>query len=105
MPWTPGGSDLCSVILGQGGTTWRMADATPPDAQRLAAGRRRPVGGGRPVAGISQGFLVFDDTGTEWTRKGEQFTVLHMPNRFVYSRDRDAASGPVPDRELGPEDR
>ena len=31
VPWTIPGSDLCSVMLGQGGTTWRMADASPPD--------------------------------------------------------------------------
>ena len=29
VPWTRAGGDLCSVMLGQGGTTWRMADASP----------------------------------------------------------------------------
>ena len=47
----PPGGDLCHVILGNGGTTWGMADASPPDAGRLAAhpgrpGRRRGPGRG-----------------------------------------------------------
>src|SRR5262245_32584500 len=61
MPWTIPGSDLCSVMLGSGGTRWRMADASPPDAQGW---QRVPVDPGvvaARVAGISYGFLVFDD--------------------------------------------
>src|SRR5947209_14320666 len=30
LAWSIGGGDLCHVILGNGGTTWRMADASPP---------------------------------------------------------------------------
>ncbi len=56
------------------------------------------------IAGISHGFLLFDDTGSEWTRQGEKFTSQHMPNRFVYSRDQNAASAPYFTVTLGPED-
>ena len=31
VPWAYPGSDLTAVMLGQGGTMWRMADASPPD--------------------------------------------------------------------------
>jgi len=105
VPWTIPGGDLSEVILGQGGTTWRNADATPPDVQgwqRVAVG---PVVVAARVAGVSHGFLLFDDTGSEWTRKGNRFTAEHMPNRFLYSRDQNASSAPYLTVELGPEDR
>ncbi len=94
VPWTIPGSDLCSVILGQGGTLWRMADAFPPDDkgwQRVAVD---PSMVAARTAGLSYGFLLFDDTGSEWTRAGEKVTLHHMPNRFVYSREQGAASAP-----------
>jgi lysophospholipase L1-like esterase len=90
VPWTIPGSDLCSVIFGQGGTIWRMADATAPDGegwQKLAIDPSIVMA---RLAGISQGFLLFDDTGSEWTRQGEKFTIYHFPNRFFHSRE----SGP-----------
>ena len=53
------------------------------------------------VAGISHGFLAFDDTGSEWTRKGETFKFRLFPNRFVYSREQNRASAPYFTIELG----
>ena len=105
VPWTPGGGDLCDVILGQGGTTWRMADASTPDAEGWQAIPVDPVVVAARVAGISRGFLVFDDTGTEWTRQGNAFTVAPMPNRFVASRDSNRASAPYFTVRLGSADR
>ena len=105
LPWSIGGGDLCHVVLGNGGTLWRMADASPPDRDgwqhipvdpRVVAAR---------VAGISHGFLLFDDTGSEWTRAGEKFTLRIFPNRFVYSREQNRASAPYFTIELGPDDR
>ena len=58
LPWSIGGGDLCHVVLGNGGTLWRMADASPPDRDgwqhipvdpRVVAAR---------VAGLSHGFLA-----------------------------------------------
>jgi hypothetical protein len=105
VPWAEPGSDLCSVILGAGGTLWRMADATPPDAQGWQVVPVHPDVLAARVAGASHGFLLFDDTGTEWARSGDRFTIHHMPNRFVYSRDQNAASAPYFTVEPGPEDR
>jgi hypothetical protein len=57
------------------------------------------------VAGISHGFLLFDDTGTEWTKAGEKFTLRVFPNRFVYSREQNRSSAPYFTIGLGPDDR
>ena len=76
VPWAFPGSDLTAVMLGQGGTIWRMADASPPDA---AGWQRIPVDPrvlAARVAGISYGMLVFDDTGSEWSRDGR---AVHRP--------------------------
>jgi hypothetical protein len=105
VPWTVPGSDLCSVMLGQGGTLWRMADASPPDAGRWQRVAVDPVVVAARVAGVSYGFLLFDDTGTEWTRRGEQFERRFFPNRFVHSRESGAATAPYLTVVLGAEDR
>jgi hypothetical protein len=105
LPWSTGGGDLCHVILGNGGTLWGMADASAPDRegwQRIAVDPR--VVAAR-IAGLSHGFLVFDDTGSEWTRRGETFSLQVFPNRFLYSRDQNRASAPYLTVELGPSDR
>lgn len=104
-PWTVDGGDLCSVMLGQGGTSWRMADASPPDAERWQVIPVDPKIVMARVAGVSQGFLLYDDVGTEWSRSGEKFTPMHMPNRFVYSREQGANGAPYFIVMLGAEDR
>jgi hypothetical protein len=103
--WAGPGSDLCSVILGQGGTLWRMADAFAPDAngwQRVAID---PAVLAARVAGVSHGFLLFDDTGSEWTRQGEKYTSRLFPNRFLHSRESGAANAPYVIVRLGAEDK
>lgn len=104
VPWTWPGSDLTAVILGQGGSLWNMGDASAPDADgwqeipidpRMVAAR---------VAEISYGLFLFDDTGTEWIRNGEQFKLLPFPNRFFHSRDSGKASSPYLSVELGDSD-
>ena len=102
LPWSIGGGDLCHVILGNGGTTWRMADASPPDRDGWQQVPVDPQVVAARVAGLSHGFLVFDDTGSEWTRSGETFTFRLFPNRFVYSREQNRASAPYFDVEPGP---
>ncbi len=89
LPWSiarPGG-DLCHVILGNGGTNWGMADATPPDGDGWQSIPINPAVLAARGAGLSYGFLVFDDTGSEWTHEGDRFHLRLFPNRFVYSRD------------------
>ena len=105
LPWSLGGGDICHVVLGNGGTIWGMAEASKPDRddwQHVAVDAR--VIAAR-LAGISHGFLAFDDTGSEWTRNGETFTFRIFPNRFVYSREQNRASAPYFTIEPGPEDR
>ncbi len=94
LAWASGGGDLCHVILGQGGTTWRMADASAPDAERWQHVAVDPLIVALRVAGVSHGFFLFDDTGSEWTRQGETFQRIHMPNRFVCSRESGTHSAP-----------
>jgi Domain of unknown function (DUF4091) len=105
VPWTVPGSDLCSVILGQGGTAWRMADATAPDAAGWQTIAVDPSIVALRVAGLSGGFFLFDDTGNEWTRQGEKFARDGFPNRFVSSKDSNRSSAPHLMVALGPEDR
>jgi len=105
LTWSIGGGDLTYVVLGNGGTTWRMADASPPDENGWQRVPVDPHVVAARVAGLSHGFLVFDDTGSEWTRAGEKFTFRLYPNRFVYSRDQNRASAPYFTIELGPDDR
>ncbi|MFT5129557.1 MAG: hypothetical protein ACI8W8_003180, partial [Rhodothermales bacterium] len=103
-PWAEPGSDLCSVVLGAGGTLWSTADASAPDAkgwQEIAVDPR--VIGAR-VAGVSQGFLLFDDTGSEWTRDGENFSYRLFPNRYINSRDAGASKAPYFSLKFGPDD-
>ncbi len=104
-PWAGPGSDLCSVMLGQGGTLWRMADASAPDDKGWQTIAVDPAVMAARAAGISHGFLIFDDTGSEWTRDGEKFTLRHFPNRFVHSRESGPANAPYFTVRLGPEDR
>lgn len=105
VPWAYPGSDLTAVMLGQGGTIWAMSDASPPDANGWMKIRVDPRLVAARVAGVSQGFALFDDTGSEWTHEGDRFTLRHMPNRFVYSRDGGRANAPYFQIKLGDEDR
>lgn len=105
VPWTVLGSDLSAVILGQGGTTWRMADATPPDSQGWQQVAVDPTVLAARVAGVSHGLFLFDDTGSEWSRQGETFTPRPMPNRFVHSRESGTGDAPYLTVVLGPEDK
>jgi len=104
VPWAFPGSDLTAVTLAQGGSIWRMADATPPDAQGWQQVPVDPRVVAARVAGISHGFLVFDDTGSEWTRDGERFDFRLFPNRYVHSRESGEASAPYFTVWLGAED-
>jgi len=105
VPWTVAGSDLCDVILNGGGSLWRSADASAPDAKGWQTVAVDPLIVAARAAGVSFGFLLFDDTGSEWTRDGDRFTADTFPNRFVASRDSNRASAPYFTVELGAEDR
>ncbi|NQT88135.1 hypothetical protein HQ560_15315, partial [bacterium] len=93
-PWADPGSDLTAVMMGEGGTTWATWDATAPDKDGWQTVTVDPRVIAARIAGISHGFVVFDDTGSEWTRQGERFTFRHFPNRFVHSRESGAKTAP-----------
>jgi hypothetical protein len=81
------------------------ADAIPPDKdgwQKIAVD---PSVVAARIAGVSYGFLLFDDTGSEWKRDGEKFTIFHMPNRYVHSRQARPAFAPYLTVYLGAEDK
>ena len=101
VPWTDAVgsdiySDITSVTFGEGGSFWASAEASEPNDgwqtipvdPRLVAAR---------AAGISTGFVFFDDVGTALIRRGtdgEEVEIRLFPNRFFYSRDQNSASAP-----------
>ena len=91
-------------MFGQGGTLWQMADASPPDTDHWQTIEVDPAVVAARVAGISYGFLLFDDTGSEWTRHGEEFKLRHMLNRFVHSRESGPKFAPYLTVDLGEKD-
>lgn len=102
VPWSvaaaPGErSDATAVIFGEGGSFWANADAsepvdgwqTIPVDPRLVAAR---------AVGLSRGFVLFDETGTELNRVGadrETVEIRLFPNRFFYSKDQNRSVSPI----------
>ena len=104
-PWAWPGSDINAVICGAGNSIWRFADATPPDKDGWQTVAVDPLVVAARVAGISQGFAVYDDVGSEYERNGNQFKYTHLPNRFFYSRDQNKSVAPYFTVYVGAEDR
>jgi lysophospholipase L1-like esterase len=104
VPWTFLGSTVNWVMLGEGGTFWRMSDASPPDADGWQViPVERSIIAAR-VAGMSYGLLVFDDTGTERPKPTEKETFARFPNRYIYSREAGKDRAPYLTVELGESD-
>ena len=99
VPWidsdgvSPRYSDITSVIFGEGGAFWSNAEASPPTDGWQEIDVLPEVVAAR-VAGLSYGFVLFDDTGTEIVRKGDETSIRLFPNRFVFSHDQNRASEP-----------
>ncbi|HEX5446881.1 MAG TPA: SGNH/GDSL hydrolase family protein, partial [Pirellulales bacterium] len=104
VPWSYVGSDLCDVMLSRGGTIWQMADTDPPDGEGWQHVAVDPRVIAARVAGVSYGCLVFDDTGSEWTRDGDKFSLRLYPNRFLHSRESGKQRAPYFTVELGEAD-
>ena len=103
VPWVEGKisesgySDLTQVMFGEGGTFWTHADATPPDANGWQSIEVDPKILAARAAGLCSGFVIFDDTGTEFVRSGENgenVSINTFPNRFFFSREKNASSAP-----------
>ncbi|MFM9065922.1 MAG: hypothetical protein ACKOUR_01140, partial [Planctomycetota bacterium] len=97
-------SDLTAVTLGGGHSLWRMADAFPPDQQGWQRVAVDPDVLATCVAKLSHGVIVFDDTGSEWTRSGERVKMRTFPNRFIHSRESNRDSAPYLSVTLADED-
>ncbi len=105
LAWAYPSSDLTAASLGQGHTIWGSADATPPDAQgRQSVAVDARVMAAR-LAGLSEGFVIVDDIGSEYTVENGKFNYHLFPNRFVYSREAGRNRGPYFMVEPGPVDR
>lgn len=89
-------SDITSVTFGEGGSFWASGEASEPiDGWQTIPVDPRVVAA--RAAGISTGFVFFDDVGTELARRGadgEEVEIRLFPNRFFYSRDQNSASTP-----------
>jgi hypothetical protein len=86
--------DITAVILGNGGSIWRFADASDPDARGWQSIPVEPAVIQARLDGRSHGFAVIDDVGHEWTRDGETFHWRPFPNRFFHSKDQNASVAP-----------
>ena len=86
--------DITEAILGNGGSIWRFADASDPDADGWQSIPIDPVVIQARLEGRSHGFAVLDDVGHEWTHDGEAFRWRPFPNRFFYSKDQNASVAP-----------
>jgi hypothetical protein len=86
--------DITAVILGNGGSIWRFADASDPDADGWQSIPIDPVVIQTRLDGRSHGFVVMDDVGNEWTRQGDVFRWRPFPNRFFHSKDQNASVAP-----------
>ncbi len=105
QPWAWAGSDVTAVINGTGFTLWGFADATAPDAdgwQRIAID---PKVVAARVAGLSGGFALTDDVGSEYRRVDDAIDYRVFPNRFFWSRESGPESAPYVTVGVGPVDR
>ena len=102
--WAWPGSDVTAVMNGMGHTIWRFADATPPDKGSWQTISVDPSVVAVRVAGLSYGFVVFDDVGSEYLRKGERVLQQPMLNRFFSSRESGPDRAPYFTIQLGPKD-
>jgi len=87
VPWTFPGSLFVDAGFGLGHTIWKFADATAPDSdgwQTVAVDA--DVVAAR-VAGLSYGFGLWEDIGSEWSYKNDKFKMINNPNRFIYSHE------------------
>jgi hypothetical protein len=104
-PWTYNGSDILSAMCGLGNTMWRFADCSPRDTdgwQRIAI---EPSIVSARVAGISRGFVVYDDVGSEYRKDGDRLIFRRLINRYFKSREANKEERPFFTIYLGDEDK
>ncbi|MBX7209679.1 MAG: DUF4091 domain-containing protein [Verrucomicrobiaceae bacterium] len=85
--WSSEGTDITSVMCGEGGSVWGFGDASPPDDKGWQIIPIEPEVAQARIDGTSHGFVVMDDVGSEYTRDGDKFTYTNFVNRYVSSRE------------------
>ena len=85
--WAYPGSTLMDVVFGRGHTIWCSDDSTGPDRNGWQKLKVCPDIVAARVAGISKGFCLYDDVGSEWEEKNGAFEYRYFPNRLIHSRE------------------
>lgn len=85
--WSYDGSTLMDVVFGRGHTIWQSREVTIPDQNGWQKCEIDPDIVAARVAGISKGFCLYDDVGSEWFIKNGKFIYNFFPNRKIYSRE------------------
>ena len=96
-------SDLTAVSIGQGNTIYASVDAKPSASKGWVELDVPPEILLARIHGLSYGIVLMDDTGSTWTRNGEEFKQEIFPNRFVASKDSNRSSAPYLMVQVGPE--
>jgi len=87
VAWTFPGSTFQDAGFGLSHTIWKFADATAPDAEGWQVVAVDPDVVAARAAGLSYGFGVWDDVGSEWSYKEGKFKFIEHPNRFVHTHE------------------
>lgn len=84
--WAYPGSNFMDAVFGNGHTIWGFADAGTESGGRQSVTVSPDVVSAR-VAGLSFGFALADEVGSEWRCRNGRFSRRLFPNRFVYSSE------------------
>jgi hypothetical protein len=85
--WAYPGSTLMDVVFGRGHTIWKFAECSLPNRSGWQVCAVDPDVVAARVAGLSEGFCLFDEVGNEWSIKKGKFEYHYFPNRFLYSKE------------------
>jgi len=85
--WAYDGSTLMDVVFGRGYTIWDSTECSPPDNEGWQQVTFDPDIVAARIAGISKGFCLYDDVGSEWYEVSGKFRYDVLPNRLIYSRE------------------
>ena len=92
--WAYDGSTLMDVVFGRGYTLWDSVACSRPDKEGWQQFEFDSDIVAARIAGISNGFCLYDDVGSEWSEQSGAFRYNVLPNRLIYSRERFKNSPP-----------
>jgi hypothetical protein len=85
--WSYQGSTLMDVTFGRGNTVWKFADCSEPDNDGWQTCAIDADVVASRVAGLSEGFCLYDEIGNTWSLQKGKFEYAYFPNRLCYSRE------------------